>query len=60
MPLLMPSLLPAGEHDQSSFWATQMIAGTKLRYNQREIHLVRETQLLALSQLFKMPSIVDG
>jgi hypothetical protein len=39
------------EHDENSFWATQMVAETQLRHSQRE------TQLSALSQLSKTPSV---
>jgi hypothetical protein len=34
-----------------------MVAGTQLRYSQRETQLVLETQLSALSQLSKTPSV---
>jgi hypothetical protein len=45
------------EHDENSFWATQMVAETQLYHSQRETQLVPETQLSALSQLSKTPSV---
>src|SRR5271154_3283607 len=44
-------------HDENSFWATQMVAETQLRHSQRETQLVPDTQLPALSQLSKTPSV---
>jgi hypothetical protein len=45
------------KHDENSFWATQMVAETQLRHSQHETQLVLETQLSALSQLSKTPSV---
>jgi hypothetical protein len=45
------------EHNENSYWATQMVAETQLRHSQRETQLVLETQLSALSQLSKTPSV---
>jgi hypothetical protein len=49
------------DHHENEFWAAQMREETLLRYSQRasqqDTQLVPETQLSALSQLSKMPSV---
>jgi hypothetical protein len=45
------------KHDENSIWATQMITDSQLRYSQRETTLVPETQMSAMTQLSKTPSI---
>jgi hypothetical protein len=47
------------DHDENSYWAIKMVADIKLRHSQREsqTQLVPETQLSALSQLSKTPSV---
>jgi hypothetical protein len=49
------------EHEENRFWAAQMVAKTQLRHSQHKsqckTQLVPETQLSALSQLSKTPSV---